>query len=354
MANVPYTLQQQTAVLSILSNYASNQIGTVQELQPRLAHDVGTALRNPVYIQCIGEWSIVWGPVVWKELLSLQADNAMMAARNETTGDIVVAIAGTNPGSLYDCAVEDLDVGRTVAFTGAPGAWIAQGTSLGLRSLQQMTDPVTGQTMLEFLNGLEPTHANLIFTGHSLGGALSPTIAVDYVLNQGLKTSTFANVYVYPSAGPTPGNEAFAALFAKTFPAVGSTPFDAWNQNVRNTIDIVPHAWAAIPELPSIYPPLNGGQPLPCIAALTQKVIIPAMKGNVFTNLPFITFNGAFNSEATGPIPGNNAAWMAQAVYQHIDAYEAVLMPELTGELPVLLTAGRIVCLALDLWCKFH
>jgi len=352
MANGTYSLQQQTLVMSILSNYASNHVGTATELQARLSLEVAAALQNPAFTQYIGKWALAWGPVVSKELLSLQADNAMMAVRNVASGDIVVAMAGTNPGSLFDAGIEDLDVGNTVAFGGAPGAWIAGGTDKGLRILQKMTDPSTGKTLLELLNGLQPTKAKLIFTGHSLGGALSPTLALDYVVNQKLKTSTFSGIYVLPSAGPTPGNAAFVRLFAKTFPAVGSTPFDSWNQNVRNTLDMIPHAWAGLPSVPSLYPQLNGGKPLPCIQAVIQE-IAPATKGNVYADLPAVTFTAPFNPNVKGPIPGVNAAWLAQSFYQHIQAYEAAITPELTSEYPVLLTLPRMVPLALDLWCRF-
>jgi hypothetical protein len=349
-----YTLQQQTAVLSILSNSASNHIATVSELQRRLADYVSIALQNPTFIECIGNWSVVWGPVIWKDEGSLEADNAMLAFQSPDTKDIVVAMAGTNPGSIVDAKIEDLEVGKTVPFAGAPGAEISGGASVGLQRLKAMKDPVSGQTLLDYLNALAPTNARLIFTGHSLGGALSPTLALDFTVNDNLNTASFSNVYVYPSAGPSAGNAAYAQLFAQTFPPVGTTPFDAWNQNVRNLLDIVPDAWTRISELPSIYPQLNGGNPLPCIAALVNDVILPSMNGKVYADIPSVHFTAPFNSSIGAPGSSANALWMAQTVYQHIPAYEQLLMPDLVSTLPVLLKLPRTAVVALDLWCALH
>ncbi|MBV8517178.1 MAG: hypothetical protein JO197_07205 [Acidobacteria bacterium] len=350
-----YTAQQRTAVLSILSNLASNRKGSVGDLRESLEQQLTEALQSSTFTQYIGRWDVVWGPQITKgSIFSDEADNAMYVARSAETNDHVVAIAGTNPGSLFDAAIEDLAVGTVVGFGGLAGAEISKGTQTGIIALQNMTDPRTTQTLRNFLDELPPTNANLIFTGHSLGGALSPAIALDLVVSQGLDTSKFKNVYVYPSAGPTPGNDAFMQLFTKTFPAVGDNPFNAWNQNVRNTLDAIPRAWAQLAELPALYPPLLGGRPVPCVQTLVNDLLTPALKGNTYTDLPFVTFEGTFDGDVDVPAPGVSCAWLRQMVYQHIEGYYATLIPELQSSLPVLLTLSEGVCLAFDGWCAIH
>lgn len=58
-----------------------------------------------------------------------------------------------------------------------------------------------------------------------------------------------------------------------------------------------------------------------------------------------------FDPGIHGPIPGATAAWMAQSVHQHIDAYENELVPELASELPVLLKLPTAACIGLAAWC---
>ncbi|HSV28148.1 MAG TPA: hypothetical protein VLL76_01280, partial [Candidatus Omnitrophota bacterium] len=59
----------------------------------------------------IGDWKIVWGPQVFHEWFDSRTDNAMAVMANGQT--TVVAIASTNPKSLYDWLVEDGDVAFT-------------------------------------------------------------------------------------------------------------------------------------------------------------------------------------------------------------------------------------------------
>jgi hypothetical protein len=350
-----YTAQQQTAVLSVLSNLASNREGNVGDLRAYLEQQITTSLQNPTFTRYIGKWSIVWGPQITNSsMLSDEADNAMFVAQSAETNDIVVAIAGTNPSSLVDATMEDLAVGTVVDFGGMEGAAISKGTRLGITALQNMTDPRTTKTLRHFLNALEPTNADLIFTGHSLGGALAPALALDLVVNQGLETKKFEHVYVYPSAGPTPGNDKFVQLFAKTFPAVGDKPLNAWNQDVHNTLDAIPRAWAGLAELPTLYPQLFGGRPVKCVQTLVDDLLAPALKANKYANLPFVTFEGTFNVSVHVPSPGVSCAWMRQMVYQHVEGYFAALLPELQTSLPVLLKLRKGVCLAFDGWCAVY
>jgi len=349
-----YTEQQQAFVISVLSNNAAGQTGQASAIATWLMNNVTSALGQTAFTDAIGKWSLVWGPVVWQDASqnSNVADNVMMAAQNSDTNDIVVAIAGTNPNSAFDRGTEDLDVGQTVTFDSTSGSWIAQGTSDGIGVLEAMTDS-SGQTLVEYLNALAPTGANLIFAGHSLGGALAPSYALDLVFNSKLTTSNFENVYVYPSAGPSPGNAAFAALFAKTFPAVGSSGFNVWNQNIVNAWDAVPNGWTNLSVLPSLYPPINNGQPLTCIGILVDKELTPALNGNEYANLPRVTFDNGFEEGLQPPALGVTCQWLTQAIFQHIAAYFAEIIPDLQTLLPTP-TLTRKICRELDAWCDLH
>lgn len=169
----------------------SNSVGGIQnenqqQLETLLAQDISARLGSSIFTDNIGTWETVWGPAVYVNDNDDVADNAMYAAQNQSTKDIVAGIAGTNPVSKFDVD-EDIDVGTTVPFPGAPsGACVAQGTWEGVGILENMVDPTSGKTLLAFLNGLQPTNANLIFSGHSLGGALTPVFALDLLVTWNL------------------------------------------------------------------------------------------------------------------------------------------------------------------------
>ena len=105
-----------------------------------------------------------------------------------------------------------------------------------------LTDPSSGAasaslTLHEFLSGIPASSlTRLVFTGHSLGGVLSPTLALALVTSGALK----AEALVYPIAGPSPGNGSFANLF--------SHEYAVWNTNIINSLDIVPQVWCTKPE----------------------------------------------------------------------------------------------------------
>lgn len=351
MASPTYNLQQQAFTISVLSNNAAGDTGDPSSIESQLRSDVSKLLSSSTFTNLIGNWSLVWGPVVWQNSGSQVADNVMMAAQNADTKDIVVAIAGTNPNSAFDRGTEDLGVGATVPFDAATNAWISQGASDGITNLEGMTDPTSSLSLVDWLNGVGSTGGNLIFAGHSLGGALAPTLALDLVFNQQISRSNYSNVYVYPTAGPSPGNQAFSDLFAKTFPAVsGSKIWDGWNQNVTNSFDAVPHGWTGLTSLPSLYPPINNGQPLTCIGFVVTKELEPALNGNVYANLPSVQFQGFFNESVHVPVHGVTCQWLAQAIFQHIPAYFSEIVPDLAGTLPAP-TLPSDVCIGLDAWC---
>lgn len=354
MATGTYSLQQQAFVISVLSNDAASTDGQASSLEQDLTTKINALFSNSTAQGYIGSnWSIVWGPVVYVDPTDkkMVADNAMFAAQNGDTGDIVVGIAGTNPVSKFDIDDEDFGVGTLAPF-GTTGAMIDVGSKEGVEILENMSDPSKG-TLLNWLNGLSFTGGNLIIAGHSLGGALAPSLALDLLVNQGLDTTAFKNVYVYPTAGPTPGDANFSTLFGQKFPAVASPdpktmPWQVWNQVIWNSLDAVPHAWWDLAALEGLYPSIGD---VSCIGKAVTNVLQPKLNGNVLVQLPNVMFEGFFNLGVNVPVAGVTCQWLAQALYQHIPAYFMEITPELASYFSAPALPGD-ACVAVDAWCK--
>ena len=287
--NAPqYDKFQQAFALSMLSNAVSNTQGSAADLTALLAKKVNATLADGANQALVGAWSVVWGPQIWQKPDTNLAANAMYVAHNPAVpglGDTyVVAIAATNEASKYDWLLEDADVWQTVNFStwdplsGQADAaelsagelskrttpHIAKGTAVGVQQLLEMVSPAgcpaSGQSLTQFLGALKNVGSStLIATGHSLAGALSPTLAL-YLKTRNLVTS-FGNMFVYPTAGATPGNQSFANLFNSTLPQAqqGTQTYQVWNTDLWNSIDVVPHAWnqsdlAMIPQLYGTLP----------------------------------------------------------------------------------------------------
>ncbi len=353
--NLPaYTQPQSVFMLSLASNALFFQTGTQAELQAA----IGQFLRgyqpgspppsgpapffkalntpNPTYPSLAGgDWSTVWGPFVYCEMDGLiqinpGATNMMFVAHSPSQNMYVVAIAGTNPTGWSAGTIEDLEVGPNsmVAWPPVLGdiplvntdklQWtplpspsadrpaIDAGTSAGMDVLYGMVCPYSGLRLVDFLDPKNPkgTHSQngqtIVFTGHSLGGALAPTLAM-LLYPMAAKAGTPAkrapnpnasqwqNVYIIATAGPTPGNAGFASLFYTpvtvpplpnispapvTVPyppaaltltgisgnympvATGDTaasggvwPLMYWNMDYANVYDVVPRAWTLLANL---------------------------------------------------------------------------------------------------------
>lgn len=232
-----------------------------------------------------GDWTLTWGPGVYQsDATSGKADNTAYVVQSKSLNTYIVAIAGTDPAAFQDWLLEDLQVGpefcvnwKSFSPTGATPTtntvdWLAQqislGTALGVWALgsqlvQSSKSPTPGVTLASYLTSINGTAGvNILFTGHSLGGALSPTLANWLKGN----STTKATIIAMPTAGPTPGNEMYQLMWDGTFPqlpvtdlkfpAINSTNSVAcFNGDVWNEDDVVPHAWQYI------YSLVNG--PLP-------------------------------------------------------------------------------------------
>ncbi len=278
-ASVSYNRLQQVFCLNWLSNCAGSKTGTDESLTAFAESCVSQVLQDPTVIGLIGTWQVVWGPVVIVgEALPFKdvAANTMFVAQQ--TGEdggttYVVAIAGTNPDSLYGWFGEDFDIENTLPWSQALGLdftgatinsdttlpLISAGTANGLDVLfNVMTDPLeSGTSLIQFLTNAVATAptgpVEVIVTGHSLGGALSASTALLLADTQGQTggwdPSYRAIVSALPSAGAPPGN----IVFAKHYDAVlGSRTNRVWN-----ALDVIPHAWEPdlLLQAPHLYFP---------------------------------------------------------------------------------------------------
>jgi hypothetical protein len=106
-----------------------------------------------------------------------------------------------------------------------------------------------------FLNTQTHAAATVIFTGHSLGGSLSPTLAAWLYPS----VPNDWDIYVVPTAGPSTGDQGFCDNFASVFPpctiATLTAPYGVLNQIIWNAYDCVPHAWTNIMNAQPYSPP---------------------------------------------------------------------------------------------------
>ncbi|HEU4324593.1 MAG TPA: hypothetical protein VFS21_15730 [Roseiflexaceae bacterium] len=283
-----YNLCQQAFVLSLLSNQLgllnNNQPDTKANLESRLSAYLNGFLAQST--NELGSWEVVWGPAVFS--VAGIPDNATFIARKAGPQPVyVLSTAGTNHLSTFAKSDEDAQVETTVAWstafkedlqgnpllgeydnptaTGTPV--LSTGTALGVRCVLETT-PVSNnrqapQRLFEYLQSVQSQDATLIITGHSLGGALSPILALALFTQGGpLQKDSWGNVYVLPIAGPNPGNADLATAFATVFPPIPaqlpSTPdpstTELWNRNIANKFDFAPLAWVPA-SLETVPPP---------------------------------------------------------------------------------------------------
>ncbi|MGD1848827.1 MAG: hypothetical protein ACFB10_25835 [Salibacteraceae bacterium] len=243
-----------------------------------------------------GDWELVWGPGVFLTPNTTNfdpspeqyADNSAFVVKSATQKMYFVGVAGTNPKSSFDWTMEDLSIAQYVDFKtfdptlatppsptsidtsidpndltslvdgakikahSAVSSYITHASAIGVWALvSQLKDNTTGKTLGQFLKSLVPLNDyRVLFTGHSLGGALSPTLA-----NWFRKANKLADgqVLAMPVAGPSVGSVAYQRGvidgWDKHFPSTSiegtneNNQVKAWNHNIVCQLDVVPHAW---------------------------------------------------------------------------------------------------------------
>ena len=231
---------------------------------------VAPGILRTIGCKLIGQdWRLVWGPSVYELPGSdLKADNTAFVVYSPSQDTYVLAIAGTNPTAALDWINEDFEVGPTemvdwpynantppVRVSAAARPQISLGTAKGIYYVlnlgtQATQSPSPNQKLSEFLNQLNGSvNTRLIVTGHSLGGALAPTIAFWAKNNMNLNWQ--GQIYALPTAGPSPGNAFFAHDWDLRFQSApvsvnSGNQIASLNTPVFNQWDLVPHAWSLI------------------------------------------------------------------------------------------------------------
>lgn len=194
----------------------------------------------------IGEWDVLWGPCVITSPVTIHretrhvTDNAMYVAKLKNEETYFIGISGTNGQSRVGWFDEDFDVKKMLPWKDVnKDAKISRGAHTGLQKLLGMSEKLTDghagkeRNLMSFLSTEVITKENptVAIGGHSLGGCLAPVLAAE-IASQ-LKGSGLS-IEVYPTAGPTPGNTAFANHLVSVV-----TKYHA----VNNENDLVPLAW---------------------------------------------------------------------------------------------------------------
>ena len=331
----PTQTHKRIALLSMLANVNYDLVAASEAELSLNTRRINDALQTNADVRAyLGtDWQVVWGPAIANSKRksatsapdSFVTDNTMYVARGTdgATGKPihVVAIAGTNAVSRKGALFEDFNVTREQDW-GTPGSGkISAGSALGLSILSAMSDAATGKTLLQFLGTLGGAGpVEVAFTGHSLGGALSPLMALNCIEWKQQMGYTNLHVSVYPIAGPTPGNREFALYAAGQFG-------DNYH-SVINAIDMVPHAWQKdmYREIPSLYkkaPPFNPGGSegfrLPFndqVAYDALKVVIDLKTYQRIAPEREFVFRGRANV-----YPDGSGSFFKEAKYQHVLAY---------------------------------
>lgn len=279
------------------------------------------------------DWRVVWGPASFTFPDGLLQDNAMFVAEQiSQPGNLIVSIRGTNGAAILDWIADDLDVWTTVPWElpvgktlGSPAA-ISRATSDALGILLHKLVPTPGQpgaglALEAFLAQRTDTGLRISITGHSLAGALAPTLALWLEQRQGLAggwdAEREARLAVVAFAGATPGNTAFAELFDAR---LGDACL-----RIHNELDIVPHAWdaAGMGSVLTLY--ASGG----ISPNLIERLLIAGIQRTVHGYAQIAT-----SHPLRWDVQQAARGFLEQALLQHVRSYPTLLgVPQLL-ELP--------------------
>jgi hypothetical protein len=327
---IPYPKEQVIHSFSSFSNaaFGIKTYTSVAALQQYANGIVTKAMSDATITKCVGtDWQLAWGPIIYSNephANNVVADNTMMMVYSPSQKLIIVSIAGTNIDSTYGWLKEDFNVSTTVTWQSVVGAGvsdnipadaaISEGTNLGLEALLSMQDN-NGHTLIDALSSLlaqstTGSGLELAVAGHSLGGTLSPVMAL-YLQNITTDSSLNWNtsgkvttVSAWPTAGPTPGE----ANFATYLPTIVSYT------SRFNTLDVIPQAWESdhLATVPSLYDsyikPVSGAVPADAVLGVLTTAAFLNSNDIVIDGISItVTQNNYQQAQPRTPITGTFA-----------------------------------------------
>lgn len=361
MAN--FNKNQVMLALCYISYYGYALTGDDSKNAQRIAKLIDSALQE--WKPVAGNWQRVWGPAVFALPATKFDDSLVYVVQNvHNSHEYAVVVRGTNPVSIPDWIIWDFQAkdlklwpffeGDTAGKTHAELPCVSESSYFGINIMQTLRPPLNNhpsertergearfaerhadvravnQSLLEFFNEAQSRSQqplDITTTGHSLGGALSPLIAL-WLKQEQTKATVQSEFSTVTFAGPTSGNGAFVKYFNEQLPNAVT--------RVANDLDIVTLAWneEQMKKMFSVYlweiPPLL---PLPP-TWLGLEILKSRAKGKDYQHLTGdqTTFPGDFAHLA---IP-----YITQALYQHVISYPKLL--DMEDDIP------------LDSWLPFH
>ncbi|MEM6722204.1 MAG: hypothetical protein AAF611_22950 [Bacteroidota bacterium] len=319
------------------------------------------------------DWKTVWGPVVYSHDQNssfARADNTMGVYYSPSEKLFVIAIAGTNAISSFGWMKEDFHVNETAVWNHISGKGmgdISQGTATGLDVLinkmkDQGVDVLTA--LKNYITTNNITEAEVAVTGHSLGGALSPALAL-YLSDKRTEWNNGQKIQIstYPSAGPTIGvyPNKKKDLEKNNFIKYYNDEIDNGNiiyESTINNLDIVPLAWDKddIAKIPTLYKSekiKDDSIGMMALMAVFNTFKKATFKQYSYKHIKTETVSGTFDDDiealiimvlrgfkAGGPLANsyipkalqtyivnleNVVRFFVQAAYQHTKAYDKLL-----------------------------
>ena len=256
--------------------------------------------------------SVVWGPAECVSSITGVPYSLMYVAAKASTDEYFVVIRGTDFLSLATWLLQDFDVATSQPLNTLQGnpknipstALVSQGTFNGMSDLLDLTDPISGLSLVAFLTQAKPR--NVFVTGHSLGGTLTPPMFA--YLNATLYNGgTISNMALWSFAGLTPGGTGFNKYFNSIIP---NNQGFLWR--IQNSLDIAPLMWWSFKGVENIYGSKLPWSFLEC-GPITD-LFNDASKANIgyAQPQPGLLLTGTFDHSI---IDAN--LWAAQALHQH-------------------------------------